>query len=101
MSIQLPVKIFVLVSLLTMIAESPAYAQQEIEKWFLEQDLVSPSQLKKYTDKKVNKDEYARLMLKLMKKEKGGRKYVRQAGKEYRQEMQKKKPKNDTLSLLA
>jgi len=101
MSIHLPVKIFALVSFLTMIARNPVNAQQGIEKYLLDQGLISTSQYKKYTDKKNNEDEYSRLMLKMMKKEKGGRKYVKQMEKEYQEEVEKRKPKNDTLTILA
>ena len=101
MSIQLPVKIFVLVSLLTMIAEGPSCAQQEIEKYLLEQDLISESQLNTYKDKEKAGDEYVRLMIKLMKGEKGDRKYKREMENEYREEVKKRNENKDTLSILA
>ena len=101
MAIQLPVKILVLFSLLTMIAEGPANAQQEIEKYLVEQKLVSADELKAYKDKEKAGDEYVRLMIRLMKGEKGDRKYRREMENEYKEELKKKEQNKDTLSILA
>jgi hypothetical protein len=101
MSPYLPVKIFLLLSFFILFAGISVKAQQAIEKYLVEQDLVSASQLKKYKDKEKASDEYVRLMIKLMKGEKGEKKYKREMKKEYKEEIKKKEQNKDTLSILA
>jgi hypothetical protein len=99
MSASLQVKTYILVSLFLMTTGIYSNAQEKIENYLVAQKLVSGIQYKKYKDKEKSEDEYARLMIRLMKKE--YKKYNKEIEKEYKEEKKAIKLNKDTLLILS
>ena len=76
------------------------FAQKHIERYLADQKLISQEQLEKYYQKRKSNDAYAKMMIKLMKKDKSTRSYVSEMEKEYKAELEKRNHNNDTLAIL-
>jgi len=74
-------------------------AQNPIEKYLAEQELITSQQLKKYYQKKKSDDSYVRMMIKLLKSDKTTRSNALEMEKEYKAEQARDMTNNDTLAI--
>jgi hypothetical protein len=91
---------FIFFLLLFIVFVSPSHGQKQIENYLLTNGLISTGQLKKYQEKIKADDQYVRIMLRLMKKEKEGQEYIKKMEDDYKKELSKRERNKDTLLLL-
>src|SRR6266496_3108471 len=91
---------FVFSLFLVVVFGFPSRGQKQIENYLLSNGLISARQLKQYQEEIKADDQYVRIMLRLMKKEKEGQEYVKKMEDDYKRELSKQERNKDTLLLL-